>query len=142
MAATAFLRSDELPGDTAVGYLWPDGVRTNVLHLPVRGTGDGGAYTTAADIHALWAAFFEERIVGGSWVREMTRPRSEADGGKRYGLGLWLHGTGPGVALEGHDAGISFWTMHDPVAGTTHTVLSNTSEGAWPLARYLVSRCG
>ena len=31
-----------------------DGLRTNVLHLPVRGSGDGGIYTTAADIRRLW----------------------------------------------------------------------------------------
>ena len=42
MAHTGFLRSDELPGTAAVGYLDADGLRTNVLHLPVRGSGDGG----------------------------------------------------------------------------------------------------
>jgi CubicO group peptidase (beta-lactamase class C family) len=55
---TEFLRSDE-PGErTALGYLERDGLRTNVLHLPVRGTGDGGVYSTAADIHALWSALY------------------------------------------------------------------------------------
>ena len=37
MGDTAFLRSDELPGRAALGYLSVDGPRTNVLHLPVRG---------------------------------------------------------------------------------------------------------
>ena len=36
MVDTAFLRSDELPGRAALGYLAADGLRTNVLHLPVR----------------------------------------------------------------------------------------------------------
>jgi CubicO group peptidase (beta-lactamase class C family) len=37
---SAFLRSDELPGGTALGYLSVDGEwRTNVFHLPVRGSG-------------------------------------------------------------------------------------------------------
>src|SRR5215211_7203366 len=44
MAATAFLRSDELPGRAAAGYLGAEGPRTNVFHLPVRGSGDGGIY--------------------------------------------------------------------------------------------------
>src|SRR3954447_18712914 len=35
MATAAFLRSDELPGDAAIGYLDAVGLRTNVLHLPV-----------------------------------------------------------------------------------------------------------
>jgi hypothetical protein len=39
--------------------------------------------------------------------------------------------------LEGYDAGASFRTAHDPITGLTHTVLSNTTEGAWPIARYL-----
>jgi CubicO group peptidase (beta-lactamase class C family) len=50
MAGTAYLRSDELPGRAALGYVDDAGLRTNVFHLPVRGSGDGGAYTTAADM--------------------------------------------------------------------------------------------
>ena len=70
MVDTEFLRSDELPGRTALGYFEIDGAwRTNVHHLPVRGTGDGGIYTTVADISALWQAFFAGRIVSASWVR-------------------------------------------------------------------------
>ncbi len=54
MADTAFLRSDELPDRTALGYLPLAGrSRTNVFHLPVKGSGDGGIYSTAADITAL-----------------------------------------------------------------------------------------
>ena len=63
MADTSFLRSDELPGRAAAGYLHDDGLRTNVLHLPVRGNGDGGIYTTAADVHTLWDALFAGKIV-------------------------------------------------------------------------------
>jgi CubicO group peptidase (beta-lactamase class C family) len=42
MADTAYLRSDELPRRAAIGYLADDAPRTNVHHLPVRGSGDGG----------------------------------------------------------------------------------------------------
>ncbi len=95
MRDTAFLRSDELPGRAALGYLAADGLRTNVLHLPVRGSGDGGIYTTAADIRALWAAFFAGEIVSPDWVAEMTgreaRDRERDRERARYGLGFWLH---------------------------------------------------
>jgi CubicO group peptidase (beta-lactamase class C family)/RimJ/RimL family protein N-acetyltransferase len=135
---TGFLRSDELPGGVARGYLHTEGLRTNVLHLPVRGSGDGGLYSTAADLHALWAAFFAGRIVDPGWVEQMVRPRSVAPAGSmRYGLGFWLEPTGSGVVLEGCDAGVSCRSVHDPVTGTTSTVLANTSDGAWPLARLL-----
>ncbi|HET6694241.1 MAG TPA: serine hydrolase domain-containing protein [Pedococcus sp.] len=138
MADTAFLRSDELPGKAARGYLGPDGLRTNVLHLPVRGSGDGGVYATVADVHRFWSALFEGRIVPDEWVRQVLHPRSEVPAeSRRYGLGFWLHGSREAVILEGYDAGVSFRSVHDPSARVTFTVVSNTSEGAWPLARYL-----
>jgi hypothetical protein len=39
--------------------------------------------------------------------------------------------------LEGYDAGVSFRTVHAPTGHLTHTVLSNTSVGAWPITRRL-----
>jgi CubicO group peptidase (beta-lactamase class C family) len=137
MPDTAFLRSDELSDRAAVGYLSDEGLRTNVLHLPIRGSGDGGIYSTAADIHSLWIALFAGRIVSGEWVAEMVRPRSDvpSQGGQRYGLGFWLRSNV--VILAGYDAGASFRTVHDPAARVTHTVLSNTTEGAWPLTEHL-----
>jgi CubicO group peptidase (beta-lactamase class C family) len=136
MHDTAFLRTDELPGRAAIGYLDVLGLRTNGLHLPVRGTGDGGIYTTAADLHSLWAAFFAGRIVSDDWVAEMVRPHSVNESGSaRYGLGFWLHATSDVVWLTGYDAGVSFATTHAPTAGITHTAIANWSEGAWPIVR-------
>jgi CubicO group peptidase (beta-lactamase class C family) len=141
MTSTAFLRSDELPGRTALGYLAADGLRTNVLHLTVRGSGDGGVYTTVADVHAFWAAFFAGAIVSASWVAEMTRPRSESTNNQqRYGLGFWLHASTDTVILEGYDAGVSFRSLRDPRAAVTATVVSNWSDGAWPIASLLEER--
>lgn len=137
LADTAFLRSDQLPARTATGYLIRDGQwRSNVLHLPVRGNGDGGIYTTAADLSVFWRAFFDGRIVGRQWVAEMTRPHSLVPAEHaRYGLGFWLHETGPQVSLVGGDAGVSFTSTHDPSTDVTWTVLGNTDSGAWPVAR-------
>jgi CubicO group peptidase (beta-lactamase class C family) len=138
MSETAFLRSDELSGRAAVGYLSADGPRTNIFHLPVQGSGDGGLYSTASDIHALWTALFAGRIVAPSWVAGMTRPRNDVPWeSMRYGLGFWLHATGDAVILVGFDAGVSFRSVHDPGVLLTYTVMSNTSDGAWPIARRL-----
>jgi CubicO group peptidase (beta-lactamase class C family) len=138
MHDTEYLRSDELPGRAALGYLSLDGDRTNVFHIPVRGNGDGGAYSTVADIRTLWSALFDGRIVSRASVAEMVRPRSDVPSeSKRYGLGFWLLASGSAVNLEGYDAGASFHTVHDPESRITRTVVSNTSEGAWPLARHL-----
>ncbi|NEA32680.1 serine hydrolase domain-containing protein [Streptomyces sp. SID13031] len=138
MTRTDFLRSDELPADVAVGYLPLDGLdRSNVFHLPVLATGDGGIHTTAADISTFWRAFFAGDIVDS--VEEVVRPRCDvpAEESRRYGLGFWLHESTDTAILVGYDAGASFKSTHDPHTGTTCTVLSNTSPGAWPIANAL-----
>ena len=142
MDDSEFLRSDELPGRAALGYLTNDaGSRTNVLHLPVRGSGDGGIYSTAADVSSFWSSLFAGRIVSPGRVAEMVRPRSDVPRmSSRYGLGFWLHESSDVVALEGYDAGVSFRSEHDPSRRITHTVISNTSDGAWPIARFLAEK--
>ena len=137
MRDTGFFRSDELPERTALGYV--DATRTNALQLPVRGSGDGGIYSTVADVSSMWRSFLAGEIVSSGWVSEMVRPRSEAEK-RRYGLGFWLDATTDTVSLVGMDAGVSFWSAHDPASETTATVVSNTSDGAWPIARRLRER--
>lgn len=135
--ATAFLRSDALPEDAALGYVLVDGQwRSNVFHLPVRGTGDGGAFTTVDDVHQLWSALLGGQILSEATVSEMLRPRSERDSdGDSYGLGVWLDVDRGLVQLVGSDAGASFTSVHDPEHRTTRTVIANTSDGAWPVHR-------
>lgn len=138
LADTAFLRSDEPSGRMALGYLHPEGLRTNVLHLPVRGNGDGGIYASISDMHLFWNAFSDGLIVPEEWVGEMTRPHSEVpEEEARYGLGFWLAETGPTVKLVGGDAGVSFYSAHDPVTRSTLSVVSNVTNGAWPMVNHL-----
>ncbi|WP_435227325.1 serine hydrolase domain-containing protein [Streptomyces sp. Tue6028] len=139
MRDTEFLRSDELPERTALGYLPLDGVsRTNVFHLPVRGSGDGGIYSTVADFSSFWPALFSGKIVSPGWVTRMLLPRSDVPAkSKRYGLGFWLRRSTDVAILEGYDAGVSFRSVHDPRSTLTYTVISNSSDGAWPVTRLL-----
>jgi len=133
---TAFLRSDELPGRAAVGYLHDEGLRSNVLHLPVRGNGDGGIYTTAADVHALWDGVFAGRVVSPDTVAEMMRPRSDVpEMSMSYGLGFWLDDSTGAVSLLGNDAGVGFVSTHDRGHRFTSTVLCNQTRGSWPVSR-------
>jgi CubicO group peptidase (beta-lactamase class C family) len=137
MAQTAFLRSDELPGTAAVGYLDAARPRTNVLHLPVRGSGDGGAFTTVSDMSAFWDALLAGRIVPERWVAEMLAPRHEPVGRELgYGLGVWLH-AGDVLELHGYDAGVSYRSFHHPASTSTWTVGSNTSQGSRPIETLL-----
>ena len=135
MSDTDFLRSDELPGRTALGYVPIDGTwRTNVFHLPVRGTGDGGIYSTVADLRRLWTALFAGRLVGADTVAHLVRARSDVPReGSRYGLGFWLAPSGPAVTLIGCDTGVSCFSTHDPDRALTYSVVSNTADGADPV---------
>jgi CubicO group peptidase (beta-lactamase class C family) len=112
--------------------------RTNVFHLPVVGSGDGGIYSTAADISALWRSLFSNKIVPAGWVAEMVRPCSDVPAeSMRYGLGFWLGARDSTVILGGLDAGVSSRSEHDPESALTHTVISNSSYGTWPVAQRL-----
>jgi len=41
------------------------------------------------------------------------------------------------VILEGLDAGVAFRSVHDPGSAVTHTVISNSSDGVWPITQRL-----
>jgi CubicO group peptidase (beta-lactamase class C family) len=139
MVDTEFCRSDRLPPGAAIGYL-ADG-RSNVLHLPVRGAGDGGAYSTVRDLEALWQALFAGRILPIPVVERLVEHRSQTPDGRRsYGLGFWLRPDRETVMLEGSDAGVSCRTVYDRPSKLMYTVVSNTSSGAWPLVKYLDER--
>lgn len=131
---TGFLPLNALPADAAAGYVHDTGDLVNTLHLPVLGNGDGGAFTTAGDLHRFWLALLDGRIVPRETVDAMVRPRHDVpDERKRYGMGFWLHPTHDALILEGYDAGASFRSTHIIATQTTVSVLGNSSEGAWPL---------
>ena len=132
--STGVLRTDALPGDTAIGYLHRDGLQVNTLHVPVRGIGDGGLYTTTDDMARFWQALFAGDIVRRATLTQMTTPHGHTAGGTPYGLGFWLDPNTDAVDLEGYDAGISFKSVHQPSRQLTWTIISNWSDGAWPLA--------
>ncbi len=134
LTSTGFPRSDELPANAALGYLYEEGDRTNLLHLPVRGNGDGGIYTNADDLHRFWVAFLDGRIVSPASVQEMIRPRHDVPGeNARSAMGFQVHPSAPLVIMEGYDAGVSFQSTHNTATKSTLSILGNSSEGAWPV---------
>ena len=128
---TAYLRSDELPGDAAVGYVGPTGLRTNVLHLPVVGGGDGGIFTTVDDVHRLWAALEAGEVIASDTLADAWRSRSELPDDEGYGLGFWTWGSA--LELKGGDVGAGLYSSHVP-GGITWTIMSNVTGGLSPLA--------
>ena len=104
----------------------------------MRGNGDGGIYTTAADVHAMWDALFAGRIVSTDTVAEMVRSHSEVpDMSMSYGLGFWLDDGKGTVSMIGGDAGVGFVSTHHRGRGFTATVFCNQTRGAWPVSQRL-----
>lgn len=133
MTDSGFFRTDDLPANTAVGYL-ADG-RSNVFHLPVIGMGDGGAFLTLDDMAAFWDAFLAGGIVSLESVARMTAEVSFYDDTRSYGRGFWLSPGADHVWVEGMDAGVSFQSGVFKGADVRYSVVSNTSSGAWPLVK-------
>ena len=75
-------------------------------------------------------------IVPPAVVSEMTRVRSVPDE-RADGLGFWLHPARDIVSLEGYDAGVSLRSVHEGDRRLGHTVIGNTTDGAWPMSRLL-----
>ena len=96
----------------------------NIFDLPVVASGDGGAYTTVADVHRLWGALTAGGVLPPRLWEAMREPVTpDADDGRGYGRGLWLDG--PFVSLSGMDYGASALSLHDPSTGVTATSLAN-----------------
>lgn len=138
MTDSGFFRGDALPARTATGYLGvDDDAISNVFHLPILATGDGGLHTTAADVHRFFVALHDGRLLPDAARDQMLTvqtPVPDYPGG--YGFGMWLRENADGVVqptMQGEDAGVSFVARHDPVTGLTRVILSNTADGAWPM---------
>lgn len=140
MASSGYFRTDDLPSDTALGYLMSGA--TNIDNLPVRGNGDGGVFLTVGDIDRFWDAFADGRLLGPGLRAEMVTPHQDAGRDGRYGWGVWLNADGSTWSMEGMDAGVSFRSTHVRERQLTFTVVSNTTSGAWPALRAIGASLG
>ncbi|MFE5408775.1 serine hydrolase domain-containing protein [Microbacterium sp. NPDC056569] len=135
MAASGFPRSDLLPPGTATGY--KDDGRTNVFELPVIGSGDGGAHSTAGDLHRFWLALLTGRIVDPSLVALLTeRVTADAGDGLGYGRGVWLDDDD--LIIAGGDHGVVAASRHHPSSSTTVTGLANIEVPTFARVRELM----
>jgi CubicO group peptidase (beta-lactamase class C family) len=139
---SGYFAFNKLPEKTAFGYVEEEtGWRTNIYNLPIVGASDGGAYTTVHDVATLWRAFWEYRILPQELVDIYSRPHirtSTTNEEAYYGHGLWLiarDGQSSEVSFSGADAGVSFDSIVYRDSGLLVTVISNTSNGAWPILK-------
>jgi hypothetical protein len=73
--------------------------------------------------------------VAPDMVARMTTAQGYEDDGDGYGWGCSVVDEGATVGFGGYDPGISFASRHTPTTGTTWTVMSNHTDGAWPVVR-------
>ena len=142
MNQSGYFALNKLPEKTASGYVEEgDGWRTNVFNLPIVGASDGGAFTTVQDIATLWSAFWECDILPKELVDIYVQPyvKAETEGEHTYyGHGLWIREDEDRSREEyitGCDAGVSFNSSVNRDNDLQVTVISNTTDGAWPVLR-------
>jgi CubicO group peptidase (beta-lactamase class C family) len=142
MNQSGYFALDQLPEKTALGYIEEeDRWRTNIYRLPIVGASDGGTFTTVHDLATLWKAFWEYEIIPKELVEIYATPyvKAETEGNQTYyGHGLWLSkeaGQQWEVYITGYDAGVSFKSSVNRDHDLQITVISNTTDGAWPVLR-------
>lgn len=128
MPDSGFFAFNDLPGNTASGYL-RDRKTVNIFILPIRGGGDGGMYATADDLHAFWKRFHSCTILPPELTREFLRTRHSFNASGGYGCGIYTEGDSV-FSIRGGDAGVGFYSMYDAVRDMTVSVLSNITDGS------------
>lgn len=140
MNRSGYFAMNQLPEQAALGYIEDDnGWRTNIYNLPIVGASDGGAFTTVDDLATLRTAFWRYQILSQELVEVYAAPYVHAptEGEHTYyGHGLWIRedaNQARDVYILGGDAGVSFGSSMNPANSVQVTVISNTTNGAWPV---------
>lgn len=136
LTRTGFYRMDELPANTALGYLWDEETnawRTNIFSVPILGGADGGIFSCVADWDKLWRAIFSNQILSPEMTQLFLQSHVdiEEDGSETYGLGVY-HYTDDDKQVYfalGFDAGVGFVSCYYPHTQTVATALRNFSDG-------------
>jgi CubicO group peptidase (beta-lactamase class C family) len=143
MRSSGYFYSDHLPENCASGYIeekdgqWHD----NRFSIPFVGHGDGGVYTTAADMGRFWKALFDKRFFSEAILEEMLKPHATVgtEGITNYGLGIWMNDITPFHCfyLTGEDPGINFYSAVYPQTDLQITILGNSNGPTRPMHKII-----
>ncbi|MEC3884769.1 serine hydrolase domain-containing protein [Halobacillus sp. HZG1] len=131
-------RLDQLPGNTALGYIQKDGViKTNVYDVPVVGGSDGGAFVTGPDMTVFWEALLGGKLMGADHVERLLTKHIKVKSSTSYGYGLWLDDVKEQTVYHvmGYDPGVQFHSCVYPEQQAIVTVLSNKGGGAFKIVQ-------
>ena len=124
MASTGYYELDRLPAKCANSYIYDAGrgeYRTNIYSIDAKGTGAGGAFTTAPDVERFWHGLLTGRLLDPDTLALMLAPQA---GGGCYGYGVWLIDADT-PSFQGCDPGANFFTAYHRARGLSVTILSN-----------------
>ena len=140
---TGFYRMDDLPANTAYGYMEDDAGnwKANLFTLPIIGGSDGGIFTCAQDMDTLWRALFAGRILSDAIRAAFLSPQVKRDENKSYGLGVYRMDRNQKTAYYaiGADAGVHFFSIYFPEWKLTATALNNTEYDIFSFMNTLLS---
>lgn len=136
MSSTGYYELDCLPANCANHYLYNEANEryvTNIYSVDVKGTGAGGAFTTADDIEAFWEALLSYELLSKEMTDAMLQIQASNEG-EFYGYGIWLK-DGKLPYFCGSDPGVSFISSYDVSSKTIVTLFSNFSDNVWSIHR-------
>ncbi len=139
MTASGYYRMDQLPKDTALGYI--DDVdmktwKTNFYSVPVIGGPDGGAFTTVIDLTKFWNGLMNMKLLTREYRDELLFPHVESGENMAYGYGVWIskeQGEVLKYLIFGFDPGVR---MHSSVNVKTNIqthILANAEQSVYPI---------
>lgn len=143
MNESGYYRLDSLPPNTAIGYTADERGQaiTNLGLVPIIGGGDGGIYTTVADLDRFWRALSQGILLSPATVQAAWTPQVYSGNGQlHYGLGFWVVAAGDiagHVFLMGGDRGVSCRSVYYPERQATIGVLLNHEASARPAYKLL-----
>lgn len=140
MDRAGYFQLDRLPAETATGYIDEGSTwRTNQYAIPIKGGADGGAYTTAADMAVFWEQLMNYSLLSEEGTRNLLKVHASDEEG-HYGYGIWIKKEEDKILkyhVMGYDPGVSFHSGFYPSNGSTLTVLSNESAGAYDVIQLI-----
>lgn len=129
MKDTGYFEMDRLPARCAYAYIYDEArgdYRNNIYSVDVKGTGAGGAFTTADDVEKFWKTLSSGKIISKEMFHEMKKPQGKAS---FYGYGLWILDSDT-PCFKGSDPGVNFYTSFDLKEERIITILSNVEYDA------------
>ncbi|HKL47399.1 MAG TPA: serine hydrolase domain-containing protein [Candidatus Izemoplasmatales bacterium] len=135
---TKFYRFDQLPKNTANGYIFKDDTyRTNIYALPIIGGGDGGIFSTVSDIYMFWKKLFSYEIISKESLALFIKPHIYISKDNYYGLGVWIkkNKTTDEIRMIGEDEGVSFISIYHIKKNQVTTIISNNNKDAWQVLK-------